>query len=68
MSRSELAGLKTYQRQLDLGAAAIYALLQQRFHPIQTRQLSHEDADFAEDLADLLLIFAAHDNSLSPVA
>jgi hypothetical protein len=52
-----------YQRRLDLGTAAIYALLQQRliFYPIQTRRFSQKDDELAEDLANLLLMCAELD-------
>jgi AcrR family transcriptional regulator len=60
IARPDKASSKAYQRRLDLGTSAIYALLQQRliFYPIQTRRFSQKDDELAEDMADLLLICA----------
>lgn len=63
IARPEKAGSNAYQRRVDLGTSAVYALLQQRliFHPIQTRRFAHKDEEFADDLAQLLLICAELD-------
>lgn len=65
IARPENAASKAYQRQLDLGTAAVYALLQQRliYHPIRTRHFSPGDDDLAEDLANLLLSCAGHETT-----
>lgn len=63
IARPETSRSKAYERQLDLGTAAVYAILQQRliFHPIRTRHLSLTDGELAVDLANLLLSTAGRD-------
>lgn len=56
VARKDQPDSKAYERQLDLGTKAAYALLQQRlvFHPISTGRFSPDDKEFAADLAFLI--------------
>lgn len=63
VARKERLESKAYQRQLDLGTKAAYALLQQRlvFHPIPTGLVAADDREFAADLAYLIRLCAGRE-------
>jgi AcrR family transcriptional regulator len=63
VARKDKLDSKAYERQVDLGTKAAYALLQQRlvFHPIATGRFATDDREFAADLASLIRLCAGRE-------
>ena len=63
VARKDKVNSKDYERQLDLGTKAAYALLQQRlvFHPIATGRFPADHREFAADLAYLIRLCAGRE-------